>query len=733
MHSPSKQVQEKAASQYERKLARQRQLDLMEAAASGTAPSMELDFSSVQQSSRLSGSDENSLRSRNEGSRRFQADEEEITFQNITNKPKLLSSPIRSSNPKAKSLFEQRGRPDGLSTNTGLNLMDHTTGVYKELTTSERMINNIKAMFSSSKTSNVNNEMYDADHPGDDYGDYIGGARRTSKRRSSYFVYCKTLLGDRKRRTVIYIIAAIAIFVALASISTVRLSHTSEKVLREQNTVRFNSILDHVIAQGVSHTSKFTDYTSPEYHALRWIAYSDPAKLPLGDPMIATRYALATFFYNSYLAFEKQAGRQKPIEIGDKQWEGVPNPGWTRKDYWMTEKGVCQWFGVHCAHKMINNPKTGQLENVTQYDINEPPIALAIRNNHMVGSLVPELKALVELKHLDLGGNKLAGSFPSALGRLYKLELLHLPNNRLSGSLSADFGSMENVKDIDLQGNGLSGELPTELNRLYSLETLRLSHNNFTGDIPDLTACQRLISLYMDHNQLSADFPFSVALHASLKEIYLNNNNIKGTIPGEIETIQGLEKIRLESNMISGSIPRKLFARMSSLREVAFENNKMTGQIPTDVSAMGQLQLLSLSGNKFSGPLPSTLGTIYSLQKLHLKENGFTGTIPVSLGDLTGLKELWLQSNHFNGGIPTQLSRCNALETLFLESNELSGGIPSILGQLTGIKTFRVHSNELDGTVPLEICALKKNHLKFLTVDCNSKVKCPKGCCSACY
>jgi Leucine-rich repeat (LRR) protein len=731
MQSPSKNPYEKSISQYERKLARQRQLELMEAAASGTAPSMQLDLETT--SARI-GSDESSLRSRNDSGRRSIVDEEEIVFHNATNRPKNLSSPSRLSKPKAKNLFEQRGRPDGLAATSGLNLMDHSTGVYKEYTASERMINSIRALLSSKKSSSTNiHEIYDAEGRESEYGDYIGNARRPSKRRSSFVVLCKSTWGDSKGRLVIIAIAAAIIFITLASISTVVFSNSSEKALREQNTARLNDILNHVVANGVSHSSKFTDVNTPESHALRWVSYSDPAKLPLEDPMLLTRYSLATFFYNSFLTFEKQAGRQNPIENGDQQWEGVPNPGWTRKDYWMTEKGVCLWFGVHCAYKMVPNPKTGEMQNVSQYDSNDPPVAISIKKNHIVGSLVPELKALVELKQLDLSGNKITGTIPTALGGLYKLETLYLPDNRLTGGLKAEFCTMDSIKDIDLQNNALSGVLPTELNRLYSIEAIRLSHNNFTGDIPDLTACQKLKSLYLDHNQFSSDFPFSVALHTSLKEVYLNNNRIKGTIPGEIETVQGLEKLRAESNLISGSLPTRIFARMSNLKEVALENNLITGQIPTELNALGQLQLLSLSANKFSGPIPSQLGKASSLQKLHLKQNAFTGTLPSSLGDLTDLTEMWLQFNKLQGAIPAELSNCDRLETLYLESNSLTGEIPSSLGALKELKTLRTHYNKFGGSVPMEVCTLTTNHLKYLSSDCKTKVHCPRGCCDECH
>jgi hypothetical protein len=116
---------DKTASQYERKLARQRQLEQMEAAASGVAVSMQLDGLS-------DGS--TGIRSRNEAARRFLHDEDELNSVNSSKspnsshniKPKMKQplSPIR--NTTGKSIFDVRGRPDGLAQPSGVNLMDYT-------------------------------------------------------------------------------------------------------------------------------------------------------------------------------------------------------------------------------------------------------------------------------------------------------------------------------------------------------------------------------------------------------------------------------------------------------------------------------------------------------------------------------------------------------------------------------------------------------------------------------
>jgi Leucine-rich repeat (LRR) protein len=755
--SPSKK-EKSTVSQYERKLARQRQLELMEAAASGIAPpSMSLDFvedgySAVTSAGSGAASSTNIHRRSGVGSKMFDDTSEEVlTFHTSPtrgSKPTTSSlfntitlSPTRSSNTKSKNLFDQRGRPGGNDAfPSGLNLMDHSTGVYKELTTSERIINNLRSMFSiggkhSNKSSTMYPEMFDAGmaHQ-DDFngGDYVGHSRSSSmKRRNTYMA---RLWGDKRRRNMLFLLIGLAILIiTLIVLTTVTYNYTTEQKLRRENTKRFNNIMDHIIENGVSNPQKVMNYHTPEHHALRWVAYSDPASLPIDDPMLVVRYALATLFYSSYLKFETLAGRQQPIEIGDKQWEGVPNPGWTRKDFWMSEKGVCAWYGVHCPYQMIPNSKTGILENVTQYDMNAQPISLVIRNNHMVGSIVPEVKVLNELQTLDLSNNKIDGTLPHTLGTMYNLETLHLSNNNITGNLYHDFSAMERIQDIDLHNNQISGPIPNQVNHLYELQTLNLGNNNMSGTVPDLKDCKKLKSLHLEHNRFFGDFPFTLALQVSLTDLYLNNNHFRGTIPAEIESIRGIERLRLEFNKIGGHIPRRMFAKMSNLREVSFENNVFTGTIPSDMSAMSQLEILHLGTNKFNGTIPSVIGTLPILDQIHLNNNVLTGTIPTTLGHLGALNELWLQNNKLKGSIPTQLGNCHDLETFFVENNQLTGTIPTSVASMKSIKSFRTHFNSLEGDVPTEICALKETHLKFLTSDCKGKVQCPKGCCNECY
>ena len=704
------------ANQYERKLARQRQLELMEAAASGVAPAMELDTSSLASSSsslRSRSTDRSSSRSA-AGAVGYLFEEEEVRF---TTSPTKNNSANRAN---VGSLFEQRGRPDGFPVNTGLNLMDHETGIYHEQSKTEQFLARLRSLFGGRKHRET-----------EAVGDYLDYHRPSGKQRQALHTsFPANLWFDKRKRYCLVVLLAIGIVVV--TLTSVSLGHgPGEQILRKQNNKRFNSILDSIIQEGISPTGAFLDYTSAEYHALRWAAYSDPARLSPGDPMVLTRYALAVFFYNSFLTFEKGAGRQKPIEIGTKQWEGVPNPGWTRKDYWMTEKGVCMWYGVHCAEIPEADPET---ESFTQYNANLPVTAIKINKNNIMGSLPLEFKSLTELYLLDLNTNLLGGSFPSHLGRMTRLQYLHLADNKMIGSLPVEIGNFVSLQTLDLRANQFTGQAPSELNRLLNLELLQLSQNKFTGSVPRLNDLKRLKALYMDRNELNQPFPFSLAMQSSLTELHLNNNLIKGTLPGEIESIRQLEILRLEHNRMVGSLPLGVLSRLSNLREFNIDENDFSGPFPTDMSALTQITIISATENKLTGAIPYSLGSLSTLEKLHLNLNDLMGSIPWSFGNLTIIKEVWLEQNRINDKIPVSLAKCTKLETLYLEHNRLTGRIPTSLGQLTNLRTVRFHENQLQGEMPVEVCRLREFHgLSFVSADCASKLTCKDQCCSECF
>jgi Leucine-rich repeat (LRR) protein len=649
-----------------------------------------------------------------------------------------------SNRASATSIFDQR-RDDGDNT-FGVNLMDHDTGIYKEPTTVSGFMDSFRKYMANRRAV----DPHDASPAEPDFlGDNLYASNKrhrfatNQQRTTPLFSSCRDFCVEHKERRNLCLMVCAGIALLLFAVmavssgsggSSFTMPHApvNEKVMRAQNDVRFNAIMDQIVLHGISHTDAFLDYMNPEYHAIRWVSYSDPAALEPADPILLQRYALAVFFYSSYLTFETIAGMQSPVVNGDKQWEGVPNPGWVRKDFWMTESGHCKWFGVTCEPKVIED---GDAAAVDRYDENGPVWGLNLTDNHVMGTLPPEFKALDNLYSLDLSHNKMSGTFPWQVARMFQLSKVYMHHNRLTGVIPEQIGFLEGAKDIRLGNNQLTGTIPSEINRLYNLESLALDHNRLTGIIPQMYNMHKLKYLYLDHNTLGGHFPYSLVRVTSLFEIHLNDNAISGTIAPELETLRHLRILAAENNQIAGKIPDGMFIRLNHLTELTLQNNKLSGSLPTDMGSEQILRIVQLSNNQIKGSIPEQWDTMIGVERLHLQQNLLTGRIPTHIGTMTNLQELWVQNNKLGGILPTEIGLALALKTVYIEHNAIEGRVPTQMGTLENLSAFRMFDNLIRGYMPDDICNLADNFkLKSLSADCayrGSIMKC--DCCTKCY
>ena len=89
---------------------------------------------------------------------------------------------------------------------------------------------------------------------------------------------------------------------------------------------------------------------------------------------------------------------------------------------------VCTWGGVTCsAAAPVSAATTGNTSDLV--------LELELLFLDLSGTLPPELGRALQLRALELGGNKFSGSVPPAWSALTRLTMLHLPDNRLTGVL----------------------------------------------------------------------------------------------------------------------------------------------------------------------------------------------------------------------------------------------------------------------------------------------------------
>ena len=138
--------------------------------------------------------------------------------------------------------------------------------------------------------------------------------------------------------------------------------------------------------------------------------------------------------------------------------------GWFNHSNWLETTTVSSWNGVTVAADHV--------------------AFLTLYNNHLSGSLPPELGNLSNLLILHLGLNMLSGSIPPELGNIFTLQNLNLHSNQLTGSIPQEMGKLSNLFYLYLYNNQLSGSIPLGLGTLSNLYSLYLDSNQLTGSIP---------------------------------------------------------------------------------------------------------------------------------------------------------------------------------------------------------------------------------------------------------
>jgi hypothetical protein len=156
---------------------------------------------------------------------------------------------------------------------------------------------------------------------------------------------------------------------------------------------RFSAIRERVLTSSITKANNIDKNGTAQNLAIRWLTDDDAAALDPDDDFILQRYALATFY------FSRRTKDGKDVE-------------WTNMDNWMTEKGICAWFGVNCPPRV-----EGGVE-VVVYDENNDVIYLNLTDNNIRATIPSEIAALESLNRVDLGRNRLKGSIPSSIGNL---------------------------------------------------------------------------------------------------------------------------------------------------------------------------------------------------------------------------------------------------------------------------------------------------------------------------
>ena len=255
----------------------------------------------------------------------------------------------------------------------------------------------------------------------------------------------------------------------------------------------YHDIFMRIVDYGITSRDVFLNKETPQRKALDWIANEDPAKLKYETPGILDRYGLAVLYFSTY----------------DKE-----SP-WPVHENWMSEKGICSWYGISCVPKEQVANEANNFEPFTsKYNANDAVTAIQLPTNMLKGAIPGELgTAMSSLVTIDLEDNQLTGTLPENLAKNKKLHDFFVARNNLVGTIPEQYAiNWHQLHQFSVAHNQLEGSLPDvfEKGGWSHLKQLDVSHNDLKGSFPDLSKLPRLTGLFLEGNSFTGTLPESI-------------------------------------------------------------------------------------------------------------------------------------------------------------------------------------------------------------------------------
>jgi len=218
---------------------------------------------------------------------------------------------------------------------------------------------------------------------------------------------------------------------------------------------------------------------------------------------------------------------------------------WANQGLWMSEYRECDW--------LVNT--AGGINYCDQSNLLQ---ILRMPNQHLKGTLPPELSMISTLWEVDVSSNDIAGTIPSGYASLTELDTSSIRSNHMQGTIPHFVWEFEDMNYLDLSCNSFSGTIPVGVSRTEpSLRTLLVGNNALSGSIPTDFGVFDWKRLHLQNNRLSGTIPATISA-PRLEELLLHNNQLTGYFPSSNflatgESI-GLRRITLYDNDIEGDL-----------------------------------------------------------------------------------------------------------------------------------------------------------------------------------
>jgi Leucine-rich repeat (LRR) protein len=439
----------------------------------------------------------------------------------------------------------------------------------------------------------------------------------------------------------------------------------------------------------ISDPDTFSNPSSPQSQALKWMLTTDPADLgvpsDVNDPFLQ-RYIAAVFLFTL-----------------------IPNPLGVQDIPFLQADHECHWQAD------FHRPDQSTLVMGFLCNDSLEITDIVFQTMGLKGQVPSELAHLPKLEKLLLDVNMITGDIPV----IPSLTHLSLGLNMLDGTLPP-FDTMTNLQVLALSENMLQGSLPESMSKLTQLQVLGLGGNELTGEITPIYVMLKLQELYLDFNSFSATLDNSSFFRLSnLRVLDLNNNKLSGPLPDVLWNLTKLEVVDVHFNALGGRIHAVEITHPLQYLDVS--SNILVGGLPPSMDKFAKLTHLDVTSNRFDDLLPTTLGALSNMKTLLLGDNNMFGPQPIPdwLQHMTHLKHLSLQATSRTGAIPDWFATSlEHLSMVDLGWNHLDGTLSTTLGQLRDLEYLLLNRNRFEGSVPTFV----SSGLKILLVDNNKFV-----------
>eukprot|EP00804_Cyclotella_cryptica_P010016 CCRYP_015420-RK/>CCRYP_015420-RK protein AED:0.23 eAED:0.23 QI:538/0.66/0.5/1/0.66/0.75/4/0/721 len=433
----------------------------------------------------------------------------------------------------------------------------------------------------------------------------------------------------------------------------------------ELDMIKFERIKDRLLEHQISHASTLEDPTTAQYKALQWIVRDDPRQLdvmPLDDVEtgltgeqvdreegLFERYALAVFWFQTTDLAIVNGGSG-----GGSRNGGPDRPFRTEEE----EEDEVEFTMQEIQWRESTNWLTEK-----GFCLWHGVICHPVPQSTAHGASSVRYDDDFHVAILNLTENNIHGLVPREVYMAFtKMQALDLSWNELGGAIGREIGALRDLQDLFLQSNQFTGAIPTTIGELGNLYNLNISDNKIAGTVPtQIGMMSKLRDASMFQNRIGGRIPGEIGYLTDLLALYLDSNRLTGPIPTSIGKLTSLVDLRLRANKLTGTIPSEV-GELKNLEVCELYSNELTGSIPEEWGGMRNLEQLFLSGNNLQGQIPDTIRGMEVLQYLRASDNQFSGTIPTDMGKMLKLEFLYLEENDFDGLIPSELGELHKLQ-----------------------------------------------------------------------